>query len=48
MRRQTSRRDFIKNVSAVSAGVYVGHGLVMPTYVRSANEELNKIGRAHV
>ena len=41
MRRQSSRRDFIKNVSAVSAGVFVGHGLVMPTYVRSANEELN-------
>lgn len=41
MRRQNSRRDFLKNVSAVSAGVCVGHGIVFPTRARSANEELN-------
>jgi predicted dehydrogenase len=41
MRRQTSRRDFIKNVTAVSAGVCVGHGIVFPERARSANEELN-------
>lgn len=41
MRRQSSRRDFLKNVSAVSAGVCVGHGLVFPTRALSANEELN-------
>ena len=41
MRHQTTRRDFIKNVSAVSAGVYVGHGLVFPERALSANEEIN-------
>lgn len=41
MRRQTNRREFIKNVTAVSAGVAVGHGLVIPTHALSANEELN-------
>jgi predicted dehydrogenase len=41
MRRQSSRRDFIKNISAASAGIYVGHGLVSRNPALSANEELN-------
>ena len=41
MRQQSTRRDFIKNVSAVSAGVYAGHGIVFPTRALSANEEIN-------
>ena len=41
MRRQTSRRDFMKNVTVASVGAYVGHGLAFPKQVRSANEEIN-------
>src|SRR5438874_2501192 len=41
MRQQKTRREFIKNVTAASVGVYVGHGLVQPNYARSANEEIN-------
>ena len=44
MRRQTSRRDFMKNVTVASVGAYVGHGLAFPKQVRSANEETNVAG----
>ena len=41
MRRQSSRRDFMKNVTVASVGAYVGHGLAFPKQVLSANEEIN-------
>ena len=41
MRRQTSRREFMKNVTVASVGAYVGHGLAFPKQVLSANEEIN-------
>ena len=41
MRQQTSRRDFMKNVAATSAAVYVGHGLAFSKQALSANEEIN-------
>ena len=41
MFQQTTRRDFIKNVTAASVGAYVGHGLAFPDRALSANEEIN-------
>jgi len=41
MSRQSSRREFIKNTSAISAAVFVGGSVDLRGQERSANEQLN-------
>ena len=41
MGRQTSRREFIKNTSAIGAALFVGGAVDLRGQERSANEQLN-------
>ena len=43
MSRNTSRRDFIKNTSAIGAAIFVGGSVNLRGAERSANEQLNVI-----
>ncbi|MCX7420924.1 MAG: Gfo/Idh/MocA family oxidoreductase [Planctomycetia bacterium] len=41
MRKPSTRRDFMKNVTVASVGAYVGHGVAFSKQALSANEEIN-------
>ena len=43
MPRQTSRREFMKNTSAIGAALFVGGAVDLRGQERSANEQLNVV-----